>query len=143
MARNGRASEAQLILKPYDLRREAVMRQARSFVGGKFAPQSVEEFVAAIKKGGEEAGYLLQVYGYWDMVCAFVKHGFLSAALVYDTCQEMYFQYAKIQPYLSGFRREMGLPEWMKNLQEVVEGSVKGRKRVAEMRKSLERLREG
>ena len=84
------------------------MRQARSFVGGKFAPKSVEEFVAAIKKGGEEAGYLLQVYGYWDMVCAFVKHGFLSATLVYDTCQEMYFQYAKIQPYLSGFRKEMG-----------------------------------
>jgi hypothetical protein len=143
MARKGKASEAQLILKLYDLRREAVMRQARSFVGGKFAPKSVEEFVAAIKKGGEEAGYLLQVYGYWDMVCAFVKHGFLSATLVYDTCQEMYFQYAKIQPYLSGFRKEMGLPEWMKNLQEVVEGSVKGRKRVADMRKNLERLREG
>ena len=142
MARKGKASEAQLILKLYDLRREAVMRQARSFVGGKFAPKSVEEFVAAIKKGGEEAGYLLQVYGYWDMVCAFVKHGFLSATLVYDTCQEMYFQYAKIQPYLSGFRKEMGLPEWMKNLQEVVEGSVKGRKRVADMRKNLERLRE-
>ena len=143
MARKGKASEAQLILKLYDLRREAVMRQARSFVGGKFAPKSVEEFVAAIKKGGEEAGYLLQVYGYWDMVCAFVKHGFLSATLVYDTCQEMYFQYAKIQPYLSGFRKEMGLPEWMKSLQEVVEGSTKGRKRMADMRMNLERLREG
>ena len=143
MARKGKASEAQLILKLYDLRREAVMRQARSFVGGKFAPKSVEEFVAAIKKGGEEAGYLLQVYGYWDMVCAFVKHGFLSATLVYDTCQEMYFQYAKIQPFLSGFRKEMGLPEWMKSLQEVVEGSTKGRKRMADMRMNLERLREG
>ena len=143
MARKGRASEAQLILKLYDLRREAVMRQARSFVGGKFAPKSLEEFVAAIKKGGEEAGYLLQVYGYWDMVCAFVKHGFLSETLVYDTCQEMYFQYAKIQPYLAGFRKEMGLPEWMKNLQAVVEGSVKGRKRVADMRQNLARLRDG
>src|SRR6516165_5727439 len=143
MARKGKTGEAELILKLYDLRREAVMRQARSFVGGKFAPKSVEEFVAAIKKGGQETGYVLQVYGYWDMVCAFVKHGFLSETLVYDTCQEMYFQYAKIQPFLSGFRKEMGLPEWMKSLQEVVEGSTKGRKRVADMRKNLERLREG
>jgi len=143
MARKGKTNEAELILKLYDLRREAVMRQARSFVGGTFAPKSVEEFVAAIKKGGQETGYLLQVYGYWDMVCAFVKHGFLSETLVYDTCQEMYFQYAKIQPYLAGFRKEMELPEWMKNLQEVIEGSTKGRKRVGHMRKNLQRLREG
>ena len=67
--------------------------------------------MAAIKKGGEETGYLLQVYGYWDMVGAFVKHRFLSETWLYDTCQEMYFQYAKIRPYLSGFQKEMGLPE--------------------------------
>lgn len=141
MAGTGKPSEAELILRLYDLRREAVMRQARSFVGGTFAPESVKEFVAAIEKGGAEAGYVLQVYGYWDMVCAFVKHGLLSEALVYDTCQEMYFQYAKIQPYLAGFREEMELPEWMENLQKVIEGSAKGRKRVADMRKNLQRRR--
>jgi hypothetical protein len=139
MNRKGKAAEAELILRLYELRREAVMRQARSFVGGTFAPKSVEEFAGVVKKGGVETGYVLQVYGYWDMVCAFVRHGILSQALVYDTCQEMYFQYAKIQPYLAGFRQEMGLPEWMENLRKVIEGSAKGRKRVADMRRGLER----
>ena len=76
------------------------MREARSFVGGEFLPQTDEELVAIVSKGGKETGFVLQVYGYWGMVCAFVRHGMLSEPLVYDTCQEMYFQYAKIQPYL-------------------------------------------
>jgi hypothetical protein len=126
--------QAELILRLYELRREAVMREARSFVGGAFAPKSAEELVELVKKGGKESGFVLQVYGYWDMVCAFVLHGMLSEGLVYDTCQEMYFQYAKLQPWLKGFRAALGLPEWMQNLQKVVEGSAKGRKRVAAMR---------
>lgn len=129
--------QAELILKLYELRREMVMRQARSFVGGEFAPQSVEEFVSVVSKGGEKTGYVLQVYGYWDMVSAFVLHGMLSEGLVFDTCQEMYFQYAKIQPYLAGFRKKMNLPEWMRNIESVVEGSAKGRKRLADMRRNM------
>jgi hypothetical protein len=133
--------QAELILRLYELRRETVMRVARSFVGGEFLPQSDEELVAIVSKGGKETGFVLQVYGYWDMVCAFVRHGMLSEALVYDTCQEMYFQYAKIQPYLQGFRRKLNLPEWMQSIEKVVEGSAKGRKRLATMRESLEKMR--
>jgi len=140
--KNDGVAQAELILKLYELRREAVMRQARSFVGGEFLPKSAEELVALVSKGGQQTGYILQVYGYWDMVCAFVKHGTLSEALVFDTCQEMYFQYAKIQPYLKEFRKRMELPEWMENLEGVIEGSAKGRKRIAAMRKSLEKIQE-
>src|SRR5271170_279141 len=132
--------QAELILRLYELRREAVMREARSFVGGPFLPQSLEELIGIVSKGGKETGFVLQVYGYWDMVCAFVLHGMLTEALVYDTCQEMYFQYAKIQPYLKGFRKGMQLPEWMGSLESVIEGSAKGRKRNAVMRKSIEMM---
>ena len=72
------------------------------------------------------------------MLCAFVLHGALSEALVYDTCQEMYFQYAKIQPHLKAFRTEMKLPEWMQSIEKVVEGSPKGRRRIAAMQASAQ-----
>ena len=134
--------QAELILKLYELRREAVMRQARSFVGGQFLPRSAEELVRIVSKGGQETGFVLQVFGYWDMVCAFVKHDVLSEGIVYDTCQEMYFQYAKIQPYLKQFRKAMKLPEWMENLEGVVEGSAKGRARIAMMQKSTQAVAE-
>ena len=74
------------------------------------------------------------------MDAAFVHHGALDASLVYDTCQEMYFQYAKIQPYLRDFRRRMNLPEWMISLERLIEGSKPGRKRLAVMRKNLDAM---
>ncbi len=141
-SRKGGAEQAELILRLYELRRETAMREARSFVGGTFSPGSVEDLAGVVSEGGKKTGFMLQVYGYWDMVCAFVRHEILSEGLVYDTCQEMYFQYAKIHPYLKGFRERMNLPEWMENLETVVEGSKKGRKRVAAMRENLERILE-
>jgi len=116
------------------------MRQARSFIGGKFLPASADDLISIIKKGDQETGFVLQVYGYWDMVCAFVVHGILSEPLVYDTCQEMYFQYAKIQPYLKEFREKMAMPEWMQSIEKVAEGSLKGRKRLAAMRANLQSI---
>jgi len=134
-------AQAELILRLYELRRETVMREARNFVGGEFLPQTDDELVAIVTKGGKETGFVLQVYGYWDMVCAIVLHGMLGEPLVYDTCQEMYFQYAKIQPYLRGLRKKLNLPEWMQSIEKVVEGSAKGRKRLAAMQESLENMR--
>jgi hypothetical protein len=132
--------QVELILHLYELRREAVMREARSFVGGPFVPKSDDELVSIITRGGKETGFVLQVYGDWDMVCAFVLHGVLSEPLVYDTCQEMYFQFAKIDPYLKGFGRAMHLAEWMQSLETVAAGSPRGRKRLAAMRASLNQM---
>ena len=129
--------QAELVLKLYELRRETVMREARSYVGGEFLPASAKEFVQIVCAGGKLAGFVLQVYGYWDMVAAFVRHGALDERLVYDTCQEMYFQYSKIQPYLADFREQMNLPEFLINVERVIEESKAGRERIATMRKNL------
>jgi hypothetical protein len=129
--------QAELILHLYELRRETVMREARSYVGGAFMPASANEFLEIVSAGGKPTAFVLQVYGYWDMVAAFVEHGALDATLVYNTCQEMYFQYAKIQPYLAEFRKKMNLPEWLISVERLIEGSKAGRKRLATMQKNL------
>jgi hypothetical protein len=129
--------QAELILHLYELRRETVMREARSYIGGAFMPASASEFVEIVSAGGKHTAFVLQVYGYWDMVAAFVEHGALDATLVYNTCQEMYFQYAKIQPYLLAFRKQMNLPEWLISVERLIEGSKAGRKRLATMQKNL------
>jgi hypothetical protein len=129
--------QAELILHLYELRRETVMREARSYVGGEFMPASAEDFIQIVSAGGKLTGFVLQVYEYWDMVAAFVQSGALDATLVYNTCQEMYFQYAKIQPYLADFRKKIGLPEFLISIERVVEGSKAGRERLSAMKKSL------
>jgi hypothetical protein len=134
--------QADLILHLYELRRESVMRKARSYIGGDFLPASADELVQIVSAGNKHSSFVLQVYGYWDMVAAFVHNGALTPTLVYDTCQEMYFQYAKIQPYLAEFRQKMNLPEWMSNIERLVEGSTPGRERIATMRKNIAAIAE-
>ncbi len=121
--------QAELILKLYEIRRETALRAARDYVGGEFMPKSVDEFVGLVKDGGKPSGHILQVYGYWDMVAAFVVHGALDEALIFDTCQEMYFQFEKIQPYLAGFREKMNLPEFLRSIETVVAGAQERRTR--------------
>jgi hypothetical protein len=119
--------QAELILKLYEIRRETVLRAARDYVGGEFKPKSVDDFVSLVKDGGKPSGHILQVYGYWDMVAAFVVHGALDESLIFDTCQEMYFQFGKIQPYLAGFREQMNLPEFLRSMETIVTASQEKR----------------
>jgi len=132
--------QAELVLKLYELRREPVMRQARSYIGGPFLPKSADELVTLVAAGTQESAYILQVYGYWDMVAAFALHGALDPGLLYDVAQEMYFQWAKIAPFLSEFRAKMGLPEWMRSIERVVDGSEEGRARLLTMRRNLDEM---
>lgn len=129
--------QAELILKLYELRRETVMREARAYIGGKFLPQSADEIFEIVSGGAKEGAFVLQVYGYWDMVAAFVASGALDSQLVYDTCQEMYFQYAKIQPFLAELRTRMNLPEFLISIEKLVDGSAAGRRRLKVMKKNL------
>jgi hypothetical protein len=69
------------------------------------------------------------------MAAALVVHGTLNALLVYDTCHEMYFVYAKVQPFLEEFRQKSGMPDFLYNVQKVVEGSAEGRERLARVQK--------
>jgi hypothetical protein len=126
--------DAELILKLYDLRREAVMREARTFIQ-QFAPKSVDDLVAIANSGGKEFNYVRQVFGYWEMAASLIAHGTLNALLAFDTLGEMYYVYAKIQPFLEEYRQKSGTPDFLVNLQKVVEGSAEGRERVARMQK--------
>ena len=124
--------QAELIIRLYELRREPVMRLARSYIGGQFLPDSPESFLAEMSVR-EKSAYVLQVYGYWDMVAAMVFHGALDEELVYECCGEMYFQFAKIKPFLEEFREKNSLPELFANLQKLIEGSDRGKARLKSM----------
>ncbi len=122
--------DAELVLKLYDLRREHVMREARNFVFG-FAPASIDDVMAVMGAfGTKENAYLRQVYSYWEMAATLVVHGTLNATLAQDTLQEMYFVYAIMEPYLVDFRKKINSPDFLKNMQKVVEGDPRGKERI-------------
>ena len=69
MAKKATAHDAELVLKLYDLRREAEMRKARSWFGAEFWPQSAADILkVASAFPSQENAWLRQVASYWDMV---------------------------------------------------------------------------
>ncbi len=90
------AVDADLILKLYELRTEAAMRESRALLGA----MSINSFadIAAVQKaaGSRENAAWRQVISYWEMAAALVLHGTLDAELFLDTNGENFFIYAKV-----------------------------------------------
>lgn len=98
-------ADAEIILKLYQLRTEAVMRQARAWMAGEFWPDTVEEFFAVASDPADpHYAWFCQVSTYWEMAAAMVLHGAVSADLFADCNAEGFFLLAKFTPILEGIR---------------------------------------
>ena len=68
-------ADAEIVLKLYQLRTEAVMRQARAWVTGDFWPVTAEEYLAVAENSADpHNAWLRQVLSYWEMAAAMVLH---------------------------------------------------------------------
>ncbi len=133
MAKKPTAADADLILKLYDLRREAEMRKARTWWAGEFWPETAEDFMkVAGAAGTPENAWLRQVGGYWSMAASFVLQGALNEELFIQPAVsgEMYFLLAKVQPFLKDLREKMGDPHFFGNIEKLVMRSKFGRDRL-------------
>jgi hypothetical protein len=100
-------ADADIILKLYELRTEAVMREARAWVTGQFWPATAEEYFAvALNPADPHNPWLRQVLSYWEMATAMVVHGALSAELFVDCNGEGFFLLAKFAPILEAIREK-------------------------------------
>jgi hypothetical protein len=100
-------ADAEIILKLYELRTEAVMRQARAWVAGEFWPKTADEFFAVYDNPDDPHNpWLRQVLTYWEMAAAMVLHGAVSAELFVDCNGEGFFLLAKFAPILEGIREK-------------------------------------
>ncbi len=130
--------EAELILKLYDLRREAVMRQARDWFAREFNPQSLADVTAAM--WSEHSGHLRMIMSYWDMAAALVNHGAISEELFSDTNGEHIFVFAKFEPVLKEMRESFG-PQVLEHVEKLVTGTQKNRDRLALVRERVKQMR--
>jgi hypothetical protein len=96
--------DAEIILQLYDLRREAVMREARAAIYSRFRPQNVEEAVAVLKQDHPLNTALRQVVGYWEMVYGMMKWGILHPDFALESTGEGMVLYAKMEPYIEEVR---------------------------------------
>jgi len=144
MAKKATTHDAELILRLYDLRREAEMRKARHWFTVDFWPQSADELIKVVNAfPSQENAWVRQVGGYWDMAASFVLQGALNEELFLQPgcCGEMFFIFAKVYPFLKEFREKTNNPDAFANIEKVATGSKLARKRLERVLKNVENRR--
>jgi len=145
MARKPTHADAQLILKLYDLRREPEMRKARNWLLTGFWPRRIDDLVSiAQSPGTPENSWFRRGVSYWGMAASFVNQGVLSETLFLRPAfsGELFFIFAKVQPFLKEFRERLGDPEAFQDMEQVVMRTKWGRERLKFLMKRIEVWRE-
>ena len=136
-------ADAELILKLYDTRREAEIRKARTWWTATFWPESADDILKVMRAmGSQENAWLRQVLGYWSMASSFVSHGILNEDLFFEPSfsGEMFFVFAKIEPYLNELREKLQNPLLLANLEKLI-SSQKGQERYKVISRNVENMR--
>jgi hypothetical protein len=133
-------ADAEIILKLYELRTEALMRQARAWITGEFWPATAEEFFAVASNPSDpHNAWLRQVLSYWEMAAAMVIHGAVSAELFVDCNGEGFFLLAKFAPILNAIREQN--PGFLVKTGELVKRFTAASQRYETVLKNVEAMR--
>jgi hypothetical protein len=137
------AADAELILKLYDLRREAEMRKARNWWLG-FWPESIEEVLKiATALGTQENAWMRQVAGYWELAVSLVLHGTLSRELFLEGSfsGEMFMIFGKVEPFLKELREKTNNPNIFGNVEKIIMTSQGGPERLKQTKERIATFR--
>ena len=128
---------AQLNLQLFDLRREPVLREARSWFLLEFHPETMADFVTAVT--GERNASIRMVLGYWDMAASLVTSGAIDGDAFRAAHGEMFGTFCKIEPFLGEMRAAFGEPAFCQHFEAVVMGAPDAAAILARRREGLRR----
>jgi hypothetical protein len=131
--------DAELILKLYDLRREATMREARNWFWS-FNPTNVQDVIEVLLS--EHSGHYRMVISYWEMAAAMVNEGAIDEKLFQETNGEHIFVYSKIAHLIGDIRNLMGSPDFLLNLETLIKRIPNHEERIGAMRERMKKFAE-
>jgi hypothetical protein len=113
--------DAELLLRLYDLRREAKLRQAREWMAREFRAKSLEEFNQVCPPGSEHNAFVRMVVSYWDMAASIVLHGLIKEEFFFENTSELWLTWERIKPVAVQMRGQNKNPFLWKNLETLAE----------------------
>ena len=112
--------DANLILRLYDMRREARMRQARAWFTSKCkGVQSFDDLMKLAPAGSDENASYRQVVTYWDLVSSFIVSGILHKELFFQSGRELLLVWERVRDLVPSMRETYKDPHYLKNLETV------------------------
>jgi len=133
-------ADAKLVLKLYELRREAEIRKARNWWLVEFWPDTAADVMkVAQAMGTQKNNWLRQVAGYWELAASLVVHGTLNETLFLEpACSgEMFLIFAKLHPFLQDVRAKMQNPRLLANVEKVIKKSKANQERLKAVEQRL------
>jgi hypothetical protein len=112
--------QANLLLKLYDLRREARLREARAWFNSQFSANSMEEVMQKYPPGSEMNASMRMVASYWEMACGLVNRGLIDDELFFESSAEFWFVFERLKPIVAGFRAMFHNPNAYKQIEATV-----------------------
>ena len=134
-------TDAELVLRVYELRREAVLRQARETLRVQFWPKSEQDAVAITRGDHPLNTAYRQVATYWEMVYGMLRHDIVHAGYFLETNLEGLFLYAKVESYVDEMRRQT-TPLVFRNSEWVAKECPEGRQMFDVLRARVKKLYE-
>lgn len=135
---SGKHEDAHLILKLYELRREEVMRKARSWFIAEFNPGSMQDIMGTLL--GEHSAYFRMVTSYWEMAASFVNNGAIDEQLFNDANGEQVVVFAKLEPFLAEMRETFGSAQTLQHLEKLVMNMPNARERLTTTRERMKTI---
>lgn len=134
-------NDADLVLRVYDMRREAKTRENRDAINSQFWPKSYDDVKEIQQPDHPLNAPWRQLSTYWEMVCGLAKNGIVNADYLTENNGEAIFFFAKISPFLDQIR-ENGAPAAFQNVEWVTKETETGRKTFANIRDYIEKRSE-
>ncbi|TAE23536.1 MAG: hypothetical protein EAZ92_14440 [Candidatus Kapaibacterium sp.] len=114
-----KTDSASVVLKLYELRRDAEMRDAREWYLTHFQPQSAQEIVNLLLESFEGSRQYRMVTSYWDMAASLVLNGAIDRDVFLGANTEHIAVYARLHPYLAEVQK-VYRETYLKHLQTLV-----------------------
>lgn len=131
--------DAELVLKLYELRREAVMRESRRALVAGFLPRSLDDVMAVMAPDHPLNAAFRQVFSYWEMTYAMARHGIVHADYLLESNNgEGILLYTRVEPWLAGYREASGNPVALRNAEWVANECDMGRLLAERFRKRVQ-----
>ena len=109
--------DCELLLRLYDLRREAKLRQAREWVIGEFQAKTLEEYSQECPPGSEKSAFFRMTVSYWDMAASVVNNGLIKEEFFFENTSEFWLVWAKVKSLAPGLRESRKNPYMWNNLE--------------------------
>jgi hypothetical protein len=129
-----KSQDVALILKLYELRREEGIRRARKWYFTEFDPQNAEDVVKIFTSGHDSSAYYRMITSYWEMAASFVNNGGIDEKMFLDANGEHVGVFSRVEPFIEDVRKAIGLPDYLRQLETLVNKTPNAKERLERMR---------